>query len=66
MRAKLGVREVPQFMLQSLRESLHAGLGNIVGGISGGVVMPCFEPVLMMRPGRPRSIMPGTRPACHG
>src|ERR1700722_20017274 len=35
MRAKPGVREIPQFMLQSLRESLHAGLGNIVGGISG-------------------------------
>ncbi len=21
--------------------------------------MPCFEPVLMMKPGRPRAIMPG-------
>ena len=27
----------------------------------GGVVMPCFEPVLITSPGRPRAIIPGTK-----
>jgi hypothetical protein len=40
MRAKLGVGDVPQSMLQDLRESLRTGLDNVVGGISGWGSLP--------------------------
>ena len=42
-------------------KAFHARLRDVVGGIPGGVVMPCFEPVLMMSPTRCRAIMPGAR-----
>ena len=36
-------------------------LDMLYAGLPGGVVMPCFDPVLITIPGRPRAIIPGTK-----
>lgn len=66
MRDQPMVWRLAPLMGQRLTQHLRPRLGGVVGGVAPRRGDPCFAPVTMTAPGRPRAIMRGTQVRAPG